>query len=131
MSVYDDVVQSVINTMQNAGTGDNIYIGALPPDNALSVQVANGSYNAFMSKTTAAIEINLVFNGKNTSEQILSDHMGTIHQYVSTLTQYPITDTFQITNIQTISPPNLIGREQNSQILYGSSLAVKFYLKEV
>lgn len=129
MSVYDDVLTSVIETMQSAGTDDNIYIGSLPPDNALSVTWASGSYNAFLNKSTAAIELSLVFNGKNTVEQTLSDHMGTIHQYLSTLTQYPITDTFQITNIQTISPPTLIGREENNQILYGSSLEVKFYLK--
>ena len=131
MSVYDDVLTSVITTMQAAGTNDNIYIGALPPDNALGVAWANASYNAFFNKSTASIELSLVFNGKNTNQQSLSDHMGTIHLYLSTLTSYPVTDSFQITNIQTISPPSLLSREENNQILYGSSLAVKFYLKEV
>lgn len=48
MSVYDDVLTSVITTMQAAGTNDNIYIGALPPDNALSVAWANAAITPFL-----------------------------------------------------------------------------------
>ena len=129
MSVYDDVLTAVLNTMQQSGTNDNIYIGSLPPDNALSVTWASGEYSPFLSKTSAAVTLSLVFNGKNVDQQTLSDSMGSIHQHLSTLKTYPTTDTFQITNIQTMSPPTLIGREENKQWLYGSSLEVKFFLK--
>lgn len=129
MSIYDEVLLSVISLMKAVEPDSSVYIGALPPDNALSIAWGSTEYSPFVNKTTAAVELTAVFNGKSTDENLLSEKMGEIHQYLSQLTEYPVTENYQITNIQTVSVPTLIGREENDQILHGSSLEVKFYLK--
>lgn len=129
MSIYDEVLLSVISLMKIVEPDSSVYIGALPPDNALSIAWGSTGYHPFFSKTNVAVEMSAVFNGKNSDEQILSENMGRIHQYLSEMKKYPVTDNFQITNIQTISAPTLLSREENSQILYGSSLEVKFFIK--
>ena len=72
-------------------------------------------------------EISIVLNGKHTNQKMVFDALSNIHQALTKTKQYPGTDDFQVMNIATISAPQLIGREENSQILYGSSLGVKFY----
>jgi hypothetical protein len=44
---------------------------------------------------------------------------------------FPHSDTWQIYAIETTASPRLIGREQNSQWLYGSSLLIKFNVKGI
>ena len=131
MSVYSDVLAAVIgkvNTMSPAPYA-NIVVGSLPPDNGISMTWAAGSLNTFMDKN-AAVEMSAVLNGKNTNQQTVSDTLGQIHTFLNMRKDYPAADNFQITNIETISPPSYLGREENNQWLYGSSLAVKFFCKK-
>ena len=72
-----------------------------------------------------------VLNGKHTDEQILSAALGKIHTALSMATEYPAADNYQITDISTINAPGCLGREENEQWLYGSSLRVKFYLRGI
>ena len=128
MSVYDDVLQAVVglaNTVQPYAT---VTVGALPVDNGICMAWASGSLATFMDKR-AAVTMKAVLNAKNTSQQAALDALSDIHTALNMATSYPTADNYQITNIETVGPPTYLSREQNSQWLYGSSLAVKFYLK--
>lgn len=130
MSVINDVLLAVIDMAQNIQPYYNIKIGAMPADNSISCAIATGAPDATFNDKGFSYEFSLVLNGKNYDQQKVSDELNDIHQILTQAKIYPATDTFQITNIETTSSPSYIGREENKQYLYGSSLRVRFYYKK-
>ncbi len=128
MSVYDDVLNAVIDLAEQAKPYSDILIGPMPPDNGISIAWSSGNLNTFLDKR-AAVRMTAVFNCKHEDQQTASDTLGRLHTYLNMRKNYPSADNFQITNIETIGAPVYLGREENNQWLYGSSLEVKFFLK--
>ena len=128
MSVYTDVLNAIAGMTDGLGLYSSVIIGPMPTDNGISIAWANGTLNTFMNKN-AAVEMSAVLNAKNTSQQAALDALGTIHTALNMTKTYPSADNFQITNVETSSAPAYLGREENSQYLYGSSLRVKFFLR--
>lgn len=128
MAVYDDVLLAAQSLAQSAQTFAVPSIGPLPPDDGISLMWASSVYNPFFDKL-AAVELTAVVNGKSTDQQAVSEALNQIHTTLSMMKAYPQSNNYQITNIETLSAPAYIGREENAQWLYGSSLRVKFYLK--
>lgn len=128
MSVYDDVLVAVVELANQTNPYAPVTIGALPPNNGISIAWSAGNLDTFMNKK-AAVSMSAVLNAKHQNQQTAADALGTIHTALNMATAYPKADNFQITNIETIGAPSYLGREQNNQWLYGSSLEVKFFLK--
>ena len=116
MSVYDEVLLSVIAMAEEATLYASIIIGPMPPDNGLCMAWGSGAPN----------EIYLD-NGKHTDQQTVSNQLGAIHKNLSRRKWYPQNENFQILDISTSTAPQYVGREENDQWLYGSALRVKFY----
>ena len=55
--------------------------------------------------------------------------MEAVHRALTTAHVLPHTDHWQVYAIETTSAPQLIGREENLNWIYGSSFRVKFYAK--
>ena len=129
MSVINDVLLSVIDLAEdNLTLYSPIKIGALPADNSLSIQITTGAADGTFMTKGMAYEITCVLNGKHESQKTVSDTLNDIHQYLTQLKAYPRTEnTYQITNIETVSTPSYIDREANKQYLYGSSIRIKFF----
>ena len=125
MSVPNDVLIAVIGMMPSEYAP--VTIGAMPADNGIACSIANGAPNSTFLNKGMEYQLNLVLNGKHHSQQIASDALNDIHQALTQTETYPATESYQITNIETISTPSYIGREENKQYLYGSSLNVKFF----
>lgn len=128
MSVYSDVLDAVAALAEQANPYAKIIIGPMPPNNGISIAWSSGSLNTFMDKR-AAVNMSAVLNCKHTDQQLAADTLGMLHTFLNMRKDYPVADNFQITNIATIGVPVYLGREENKQWLYGSSLEVKFYLK--
>lgn len=128
MSVYDDVLQAVVELANDTNPYAVVTIGALPANNGICMAWASGSLNTFFNKM-GAVEMSAILNAKNTNQQAALDALSDIHTALNMTKNYPSSDNYQITNIETIGPPVYLSREQNSQWLYGSSLRIKFYLK--
>lgn len=128
MSVYDDVLAAVTRLANKTRPYAKVTIGPLPPDNGISISWSAGSLNTFLSKR-AEVSMSAVLNSKHKDQQKAADALGKIHTALNMTKVYPQADNFQITNIETIGAPSYLGREQNNQWLYGSSLRVKFFLK--
>lgn len=128
MTVYNDVLLAVIQLAEQTNPYASIVIGPLPPDNGISIAWSTGQLETHWDKR-AAVTMQAVLNGKNSNAQTVADALNLIHTTLSMTTTYPEAENYQITNISTNSPPCYIGREENNQWLYGSSLTVKFYLK--
>lgn len=126
-SVYSDVLQAVVQLLADAGV--TAVIGALPPNNGFSVAYATGGTDeTYLNKNTRA-SMSVVFNGKNQNQQTLAQAMDRAHGALTRTKQYPMAPAFQITDIRTVNAPNYLGREENSQWLYGSSLEVTFFYR--
>lgn len=125
MSVINDVLIAVIGIMPTEYAP--VRIGAMPADNGIACAIANGAPETTFLTKGMAYQFNLVLNGKHSSQQTVSDALNDIHQALTQTKEYPHTDTYQITDIDTISSPSYLGREENKQYLYGSSLNVRFF----
>ena len=130
MSVINDVLLAVIDMAQDTDPYADITIGALPADNGICCAISTGAADAPFLDRGCSYELSLVLNGKHYDQQTVSDALNDIHQALTQTKTYPKTDAYQITNIETASGPTYIGREENKQYLYGSSLRVRFYFRK-
>ena len=73
--------------------------------------------------------IPVVLNGKNKNQAVLLDDLTAIHKALTRKTDYSglSTEDCQIVDIATTAAPSIIGREQNSQWVCGSSFEVTIY----
>lgn len=126
MSVINDVLLAVCDLVKQQTTFP-VYIGALPPDESITLAISSGGADSTFLTKGMAYSLDVVLNGKSANQKKISDALNDIHQFLTQSKTYPITEDFQITDIQTDSTPNYIGREENSKILYGSGLLIKFF----
>ena len=127
--MYNEVVQAVID-MAEAAAGVPIVTGSLPPDNGIAMTGNSGSYPIFLDMGSNE-SMNIVCNGKNTDQQTVIQQLDAIHAALTRRQDFPSGDAWQVYSIETTASPRLIGREQNSQWLYGSALVVKFNVKGI
>ena len=126
--IDEEIITAVQSLINDLGLYAKLTVGALPPDNGLSIALASSSSNYFMNKNST-VDLSVVVNGKNINQKTVLDALSQIHTTLPRMTEYPSSDNWQITNIESISRPNYLGREQNSQWLYGSSLRIKYYIR--
>jgi hypothetical protein len=127
--MYNDVLQAVID-MAQAAAGFPVVLGSLPPDDGIAMTGNAASYPIFLDIGSNE-EMNVVCNGKSTEQTTVIQRLEAIHEVLTRRKDFPHTDTWQIYAIETTASPRLIGREQNSQWLYGSSLLIKFNVKGI
>ena len=64
MSVYDEVLLSVIAMAEEATLYASIIIGPMPPDNGLCMAWGSGAPNEIYLDKNTLVEMPLLFNGK-------------------------------------------------------------------
>lgn len=127
-STYNQILLAVVGLVQAAAPGWQVVIGALPPDEALSVAVgAGGPVSTWLQKAGKVYELDLVLNGKSADAETVSDTLNDVHVALTDAITYPQDDSgsWSIANIETTATPNYIGVEENKQFLYGSGLTVR------
>lgn len=129
-SVINDVLEAVIGLIDALNPYAKVKIGSLPANDGISVYVASGAPEATFMTKSSAYELSLTLNGKHYSQKVVSNTLNNIHEALTQALSYPKNEHFQITNIETITTPEYLSREENKQYLYGSSLRVKFYYKK-
>lgn len=128
MSIFSEVLEAVIAMAQATEPYAAITVGALPADNGICVTYATGEPDATFLNKGMAYQRTLVCNAKNISQQAAQEALDTIHLALTQTKTYPRGMSWQITDIETISAPSYLSREQNSQWLYGSSLRIKIFV---
>lgn len=127
--MYDEVIQAVIDMAETAA-GAPVVLGSLPPDNGIAMTGQAGQNPTFLDIGSNET-MNVICNGKNVDQQAVVATLNAIHASLTRRKDFPHSNTWQIYAIETTASPRLIGREQNSQWLYGSSLLVKFNVKGI
>lgn len=127
MAVYDEVLNAVCDLAQIDGLYADIKIGSDPPENGICMIMSGGSPAVVNLATDMLFRKSILINGKHKNQQTVLEALGAIHEALTKTFQYPSTDDWRIIDIETESAPTLIGRGENSQWIYGSSVSVSFY----
>lgn len=120
-----------IQKMIQAIIGSSVVIGSVPPLEGYAVSSAGGNPSATFRDLNSDQRLPILFNGKSADQQALATAMDAAHMALTTSKALPFSETWQIYAIETTSAPNLIGREENQNWIYGSSFLIKFYAKGV
>lgn len=125
--------EGIITAMQQMIQGivrGNVVVGSIPPLNGYAVGSVGGSPIETFRPLTSNEGLPVLFNGKSSNQQLLMQDMEKVHHILTTSKTLPYSENWQIYAIETTSAPNLIGREQNKNWIYGSSFRVKFFSKK-
>ena len=126
--MYDEILRAVIDMAMLTNPYAQVVIGSMPPLNGIAMTGEGGPDSVHLD-IGAEQTMNIVCNGKNVDQRAVIRALDKIHRFLTFRKDYPRGDDWQIYSITTIASPRLLGVEQNSQWLYGSSLLVKFYQK--
>ena len=128
-SIFDRVLNAVIDMAQATDPYADIVVGSLPANNGLSMTYTTGGPMSTDFKKGISYEMSVVLNGKHSSQSAVLEALAAIHRELTRTKIYPRDVDYQINDIATISAPVYLEREQNTnaQWLYGSSLRVRFY----
>lgn len=126
--MYDEILRAVIDMAMLTNPYAQVVIGSTPPLNGIAMTGEGGPDSVHLD-IGAEQTMNIVCNGKNVDQRAVIRALDKIHRFLTFRKDYPRGDDWQIYSITTIASPRLLGVEQNSQWLYGSSLLVKFYQK--
>lgn len=124
-SIINQAIESVMDLIDAMDLFAAITRGALGTEESLSCEIGPTGPDAVFLSKNQSIPIDLTINGKHSNLQILSDTMNLIHESLTMRREYPISSRWQITDIQTLTEPQIIGREQDNRWMMASALLVK------
>ena len=130
-SILNQAIEAVMDLIDALSLFAPITRGALSAGNSLSCEIGPTSPEIICLNKEQYVPIDLTINGKHKNLQTLSDSMNLIHERLTMMTAYPSGEAWKITDIQTLTEPQMIGREQDNSWMMASALLVKTYMKGV
>ncbi|MDL2293209.1 hypothetical protein LJC60_01105 [Ruminococcaceae bacterium OttesenSCG-928-D13] len=131
--MYGEIMQAVkALALAHASPFARIENGLLPKENGISIAMGPSNPNERHLDRGGIHTMQLVLNGKHKDQSIVVGALSCIHTSLTRMREYPSTNDWQITSIESNPGPNFIEQEPSTkQWLYGSVLAVGFYMKGV
>ena len=99
--------------------------GALGTDNGLACEVGPTTPETIYLDKHQYIPIDLTINGKHDDLELLTDTMNLIHENLTMRRSYPYGNGWEITDITTLTEPQIVEREDSNQWMMASALLVK------
>lgn len=127
-SIINQAIEAVMDLIDGMELFSVITRGALGTEESLSCEIGPSSPEIICLDKEKYIPIDLTINGKYKNLQTLSDSMNLIHERLTMMFEYPSGDNWKITDIGTMTAPQIIGREQDNRWMMASSLSVKIYM---
>ena len=124
-------VMNVVRTMVQQLVSMPVVVGSMPPEEGYAEGYAGVAPIETFRTLNANYTLPIVFNGKSADQQKLVEEMDRVHLVLTTSKVLPFSDDWQIYSITTSAAPQLLGREENRNWIYGSSLRVLFYMRGV
>lgn len=118
-------VEAVMDLIDGLDLFALITRGALGTDNGLACEVGPTTPEVVYLDKNQYIPIDLTINGKHDDLRLLSDTMNLIHEHLTMLTDYPSGNGWEITDITTLTEPQIVEREDSNQWMMASALLVK------
>lgn len=124
-SILNQVVEAVMDLIDALSLYANISRGALGTGDSLTCEVGPTGPSYIWLDKNQVIPVDLTINGKHSNLQTLSDALNTIHESLTMMLDYPAGSKWQITDIATLTEPQVIGREQDNRWMMASALIIK------
>ena len=124
-SILNQVVEAVMDLIDALSLYANISRGALGTGDSLTCEVGPTGLSYIWLDKNQVIPVDLTINGKHSNLQTLSDALNTIHESLTMMLDYPAGSKWQITDIATLTEPQVIGREQDNRWMMASALIIK------
>ena len=126
-SIINRAIEAVMDLIDALGLYSTISRGALGTGNGICCEIGpSGPDEVYLDKNQHIV-IDLTINGKHTNLQTLSDAMNSIHESLTFKKEYPYDTDWRMTDITTLTEPQIITREEGNAWVMASSLAVKIY----
>lgn len=132
MSFYDAMLDKIAEAAEATEPYAKIVYGSDPPKDGICMIPSTGAPADTHLNKGMIIRLPILLNGKNAYQEKLLNDLTAIHEALTRKTDYSEFTTIntQVVNIETMSLPAIIGREQNKQWICGSTLAVYFYWRK-
>jgi hypothetical protein len=130
-SIINQAIEAVMDLIDGMELFSAITRGALGTEESLSCEIGPSSPEIICLDKEKYIPVDLTINGKHKNLQTLSDSMNLIHERLTMMFDYPSGESWKITDIGTMTEPQIIGREQDNRWMMASALSVKIYMKGV
>ena len=124
-SVLNQAIEAVMDLIDALGLFANISRGALGTGNGLCCEMGPTSPETVWLDKNKYIPIDLTINGKHENLQTLSDALNSIHENLTMMRSYPSGNNWMITDIATMTEPQIIGREPDNKWIMASALSVR------
>lgn len=118
-------VDAVMDMIDEMGLFSLISRGALGTGNGLTCEVGPTSPETVYLDKNQYIPIDLTINGKHDDLEVLTDAMNLIHESLTMARSYPSGNGWEIVDIQTMTEPQVVAREDSNQWVMASALYVK------
>lgn len=132
MSFITDLIDNIATEAEKTNPYASIVYGSDPPYAGICMmETGVGPSDTHFDKGMI-YNLPVVLNGKHPDQKTLLDDLTKIHVSLTRRTSYVDLSTAecQIVDISTTAIPSIIGREQNSQWVCGSSFNIKFYWRK-
>ena len=124
-SILNQAIEAVMALIDALELFATITRGALGTGDGITCEIGPTTPETVWLDKNKYIPIDLTINGKHSSLRTLSDTMNTIHENMTMMTDYPSGSTWKITDIATLTEPQMIGRESDNRWIMASALTVK------
>ena len=124
-SIINQAIEAVMDLIDAMNLFTPIARGALGTEESLSCEIGPTTPETVWLDKNQYIPIDLTINGKHQNLQTLSDAMNLIHENLTMMFDYPEGSKWQITDIATLTEPQVIGREQDNRWMMASSLEIR------
>ena len=126
--MFDEILNDIIDMAEDqTELYTNIILGNTPPTDGIAMFVSSGMPDITDLEKGMIVSMNVMCNAKHRSQDEAYNALYKIHDRLTKTKNYPNKDKYQITNVSTVTYPNLLLREQNGEYIYGSTLNVNFY----
>ena len=125
ISRINQAVEAVMDMIGEMGLFSPISRGALGTGNGLTCEVGPTSPETVYLDKNQYIPIDLTINGKHDDLEVLTDAMNLIHESLTMARSYPSGNGWEIVDIQTMTEPQVVAREDSNQWVMASALYVK------
>ena len=124
-SIINQAIKAVADIVNDMGLFATMTRGALGTEESLVCGIGPSNPETVWLDKNQYIPIDFTINGKHKNLETLSDAMNLIHETLTMMFVYPAGDKWQITDIATLTEPQVIGREQDNRWIMASALLVK------
>jgi hypothetical protein len=125
--MYKEILDS-IKELVKQNTSYTVVVGGNPTKESIAITGFTTPNAVYLDRDTQQ-NYDITINGKSGDQAQLFSDLSAIHRALTLRNDFPHSEKWQVTSIDTTASPRLLGVEEaeRTRYIYGSSISVKFY----